>query len=135
VIVLSIIALAGVSVEGLTSIAAIVIGVGLMVLASNSAAEHSKMMTANGATGAHATESGGNVMVDCMCGLTGLVLGILALVGMGAVHLLPPALIVFGSALLVGGAASMPATTLPTSGSGGEARVVGVRLRQARWKS
>jgi len=29
-------------------------------------------------------------MVDCMCGLTGIVLGILALVGMGAAHLLPP---------------------------------------------
>jgi hypothetical protein len=49
VIVLSIIALAGVSVDGLTSIAAIVIGVGLTVQAFNSAAEHSKMMTANGA--------------------------------------------------------------------------------------
>jgi hypothetical protein len=127
VIVLSIIALAGVSVEGLASIAAIVIGVGLMVQAFNSAAEHSKMMTANGATGAHATELGGDVMVDCMCGLTGLVLGILALVGIGAAHLLPPALIVFGGALLVGGAASMRATTLPTSGSGGEALAVGYR--------
>jgi len=121
VIVLAIIALAGVSTDALTSIAAIVIGVGLMVQAFNSAAEHSKMMTANAATGAHAAAFAGDVMVDCMCGLTGIVLGILALVGMGAAHLLPPALIVFGGALLIGGAVSMRATTLPASASGSEA--------------
>ena len=121
VIVLAVIALAGVSTDALTSIAAIVIGVGLMVQAFNSAAEHSKMMTANAATGAHAAEFAGDVMVDCMCGLTGIVLGILALVGMGAAHLLPPALIVFGGALLIGGAVSMRATTLPASASGSEA--------------
>jgi hypothetical protein len=95
-----------------------------MVQAFNSAAEHSKMMTANAATGAHAAEFGGDVMVDCMCGLTGIVLGILALVGMGAAHLLPPALVVFGGALLVGGAVSIRAKTLPMSSSGGEALAV-----------
>jgi hypothetical protein len=125
VIVLAIIALAGVSADALTSIAAIVIGVGLMVQAFNSAAEHSKMMTANAATGAHAAELGGDVMVDCMSGRSGIVLGILALVGINAVHLLPPALIVFGGALLVGGAASMrPRTTLSASSSGSEAMSV-----------
>jgi hypothetical protein len=126
VIVLAIIALAGVSAEALTSIAAIVIGVGLMIQAFNSAAEHSKM-TANAATGGHATELGGDVMVDCMCGLTGIVLGILALVGTGAAHLLPPALIVFGAALLVDGAVSMRAKTLPTSDSGSEVLAVTYR--------
>jgi hypothetical protein len=117
VIVLAIIALAGVSPEALASIAAIVIGVGLMVQAFNSAAEHSTMMTASAAAGAHGAAFGGDVMVDCMCGLTGIVLGILALVGMSAAHLLPPALIVFGGALLVGGAASMRAKTLPAIGT------------------
>jgi hypothetical protein len=125
VIVLAIIALAGVSAEALTSIAAIVIGVGLMVQAFNSAAEHSKMMTANAATSAHAAaDFGGDVMVDCMCGLTGIVLGILALVGMNAAHLLPPALIVFGGALLVSGAVSARPRTLAMSGSGSEAMSV-----------
>jgi hypothetical protein len=125
VIVLAIIALAGVSADALTSIAAIVIGVGLMVQAFNSAAEHSKMMTANAAKGAHAAEFGGDVMVDCLSGLTGIVLGILALVGINAAQLLPPALIVFGGALLVGGVVSArPRTTLSTSGSESEALAV-----------
>ena len=124
VIVLAIIALAGVSPEALTSIAAIVIGVGLMVQAFNSAAEHSKMVTANAGTSTHAVEFGGDVMVDCMCGLTGIVLGILALVGMNAAHLLPPALIVFGGALLVSGAMAVRPRTLSVSGPGSEAAVV-----------
>jgi hypothetical protein len=124
VIVLAIIALAGVSAEALTSIAAIVIGVGLMVQAFNSAAEHSKILTANAGTSTQAAEFGGDVMVDCMCGLTGIVLGILALVGINAAHLLPPALIVFGGALLVSGAMAVRPRTLSVSGPGSEAAVV-----------
>jgi hypothetical protein len=124
VIVLAIIALAGVSAEALTSITAIVIGVGLMVQAFNSAAEHSKMMTAEAAAGTGTAEFGGEVMVDCMCGLTGIVLGILALVGMSAAHLLPPALIVFGGALLVGGAVSMRPKPLRTAAAGSQAMAV-----------
>ena len=124
VIVLAIIALAGVSVAALTSIAAIVIGVGLMVQAFNSAAEHSRMMTADAAAGTHPAEFGGDVMVDSMCGLTGIVLGILALVGMSSAHLLPPALIVFGGALLVSGAVSMRPRTTLSSSSGSEAMSV-----------
>jgi hypothetical protein len=124
VIVLAIIALAGTAAAALISIAAIVIGVGLMVQAFNSAAEHSKVFTANGGTSAQATEFGGDVMVDCMCGLTGIVLGILALVGISAAHLLPPALIVFGGALLVGGAVSMRPRTMLVPGAGTEATSV-----------
>src|SRR5215469_17144809 len=124
VIVLAIIALAGVSSEALASIAAIVIGVGLMVQAFNAAAENSKTTTANAVAGAYMPEFGGDVMVDCMCGLTGIVLGILALVGMGAAHLLPPALIVFGGALLVSGAMAVRPMTLSVSGPGSEATVI-----------
>jgi hypothetical protein len=124
VIVLAIIALAGVSVAALISIAAIVIGVGLMVQAFNSAAEHTRMVTVNGGTSTQAAEFGGEVMVDCMCGLTGIVLGILALVGIYPGHLLPPALIVFGGALLVSGAMALRPRTLSVSGPGSETAVV-----------
>ncbi len=55
---------------------------------------------------AQRVELGGDVMVDCLCGLTGIILGILALVGIATAALLPAALIVYGGALLVGGAAS-----------------------------
>jgi hypothetical protein len=101
VIVLAVVALAGVSSEMLAAIAAIVIGGGLMVQAFNTAAEHAKSAPAE-----MRAEFGGAVLVDCLCGLTGIVLGILALVGIGAAHLLPAALIVYGGSLLVGGADS-----------------------------
>ncbi|MGH7125604.1 MAG: hypothetical protein ACREFI_14610 [Stellaceae bacterium] len=107
VIVLSVIALAGIAVEGLVSIATIVIGVGLMVQAFNSAAEHAKAMTVGAEAGARSVEPTGDVMADCLCGVTGIVLGILALVGINAAHLVPAALIVFGGSLLLSGAMSM----------------------------
>ncbi len=118
-IVLAVIALAGVSVGILASIATIVIGVGLMVQAFNSAAESSRI--AQLAVGA---DVGGEVMVDCLCGVAGIILGILALVGISTAHLLPPALIVFGGALLLGGAISMRPRNLPVSTPGAEPRIV-----------
>ncbi len=81
VIVLTVIALAGISAEALTSIAAIVIGVGLLVQAFNSAAEEARVTTPDASLGAQAIALAGEVMVDCMCGLTGIVLGVLALSG------------------------------------------------------
>ncbi len=106
VIVLAIIGLAGISTGVLVSIATIVIGVGLMVQAFNSAAQNSKLMAVNAVTNPTGTELAGEVMVDCLCGLTGIVLGILALVGIAPTHLVPPALIVFGGALVLSGASS-----------------------------
>lgn len=105
VIVLAVIALAGVSVGTLASIAAIVIGVGLMVQAFNSAAEHYTILTADTAAARHTADLGGEVLVDGLCGITGIVLGVLALVGPGP--LLSAALIIFGGGLLVGGASSI----------------------------
>ncbi|HEY3908774.1 MAG TPA: hypothetical protein VGM07_02685 [Stellaceae bacterium] len=119
VIVLAVVALAGVSVGILASIATIVIGVGLMVQAFNSAAESSRV--AQMAAGA---EVGGEVTVDCLCGMAGIVLGILALVGISTAHLVPAALIVFGGALLLGGAISMRPRSLPMATPGVEPRVV-----------
>src|SRR5690349_24481270 len=69
VIVLSIIALAGTSPGALTSIVTIIIGVGLMVQAFNSAAEVSKATAANTVP---MPDLGGDVMVDLLCGITGI---------------------------------------------------------------
>jgi len=129
VIVLAVVALAGVSAGILASIAAIVIGVGLIVQAFNSAAEETRVTepgTSGGAQAATAT-FGAEVMVDCMCGLTGIVLGILALVGVNPGHLLPPALIVFGGSLLLGGVISMRPRTLQVTRSGTETQMVAYR--------
>jgi hypothetical protein len=127
VIVLAIVALAGVSAVLLASIAAIVIGVGLTVQAFNSAAEEARLM----GVGAQDATLGGEVMADCMCGFTGIVLGILALVGINAAHLLPPALIVFGGALLLSGFVSMWPRTRTIATSGAEPHMVAYQASPA----
>jgi hypothetical protein len=130
VIALTVIALAGISTGALASIATIVIGIGLIVQAFNSAAEEARLSmpnTAGSRQGAGAV-LGGEVMVDCMCGLTGIVLGILALVGVlvgaNAAHLLPPALIVFGGSLLLSGAIGLRPKSVQAGAPGSETQVV-----------
>ena len=88
-IVLAVIALAGISAPIFAAIITIVIGVGLMVQAFNSAAESSKAAPAGLAASGPTSEVGGEVMVDCLTGITGIVLGVLALVGINAPHLDP----------------------------------------------
>jgi hypothetical protein len=118
-IVLAIIALSGVSSEMLASIVTIIVGAGLMIQAFNSASENSKVMPREGV---QVAEIGGEVMVDLLTGLTGVILGILALVGINASHLVPAALIVFGSALLLSGLMQMRPKTLPAGA--GQAQIV-----------
>jgi hypothetical protein len=122
-IVLAVIALAGISAAPLASIITIVVGVGLMAQAFNSAAERSKAMAA-GASASQSVEVGGEAMVDLLTGVTGIVLGILALVGINAVHLVPAALIIFGGALLLSGAIEMmPRPAAITSTAGGQTQI------------
>jgi hypothetical protein len=121
-IVLAVIALSGVSSEMLASIVTIIIGAGLMVQAFNSASENSKVTPRGVADGAQMVEVGGEVMVDLLTGLTGVILGILALVGINASHLVPAALIVFGGALLLSGAMQMRPRMLPAGA--GQAQIV-----------
>lgn len=59
-----------------------------------------------------------------LCGITGIVLGILALVGIRLQYLVPSALIVFGGALLLGGAISMRPRSSQRTAPGGETQVV-----------
>jgi hypothetical protein len=105
VIVLAVIALAGTASGALASIVTIVVGVGLMVQAFNSAAENSKVMAANTTS---FPDLGGGVMVDGLSGVTGIILGILALAGINTPYLVSSALIVFGGALLLSGAIGLP---------------------------
>jgi hypothetical protein len=121
VIVLSVIALAGTSPGALASIVTIIIGVGLMVQAFNSAAENSKLMAAAPAA---IPDLGGEMAVDCLAGLTGIVLGVLALVGISSAYLVPSALIVFGSALLLSGAIGMRPKAPTIMPSGGQPQVL-----------
>ncbi len=97
------------------------IGVGLIVQAFNSAAENLRISGASAGG-----DLSGEVMVDCLCGVTGIVLGVLALVGVNIAHLLPAALIVFGGALVLGGAISMRPRTVPMVAAGSEPRMISV---------
>jgi hypothetical protein len=111
VIVLAILGLAAISPNVLTSIAAIVIGVGLLIESANTGIEYSRVSTQGAAATA---QLGADVTVELIAGVTGIVLGVLALIGAGSVmHLLPAALIVFGGAMLLAG---FSATTVNMAG-------------------
>ncbi|HEU0156568.1 MAG TPA: hypothetical protein VFQ82_10900 [Stellaceae bacterium] len=123
-IVLAVIALAGVSSGILASIVTIIIGVGLMVQAFNSAAEASRMAPA----GVSGTEVSGEVMVDCLTGIAGIILGVLALVGINAAHLVPAAVIVFGGALMLSGALELrPVRTTTAATTAGPVQIASYR--------
>jgi hypothetical protein len=121
VIVLAVIALAGTSSSALASIVTILVGVSLMVQAFTSAVENSKVTAADAAP---IPDLGGEVMVDGLSGFTGIVLGILALVGMNAPYLVPSALIVFGGALLLSGAIGLRPRASQSAAPGGQTQVV-----------
>ena len=124
-IVLAVIALAGISADTLASIVAIVIGAGLMAQGFNSAAESAKMITAGAAASPQAAEFGGEVMVYALTGIAGIILGVLALVGINPNHLVPAALIVFGGALLLGGVVGMRPRAAPAASiSGAQVQIV-----------
>lgn len=129
VIVLAVIALAGVSVDVLASVLVIVAGVGFMLQAFNSIADHavqqSRLTTAAEAAALPRSGFGSEAAVDGLCGLAVLILGILALVGVKTADLLPPALIVAGAALMIGGALGSGARrSVSTTGPSGAHQMV-----------
>jgi hypothetical protein len=127
-IVLAILGLAAISPNVLTSVAAIVIGVGLLIEAANTGIESSRV-TAAGTV--ETAQLGADITVELMAGIGGIVLGVLALLGAGGVmHLLPAALIVFGGAMLLAG---FSATSIGSmSGVEGRAIMVQSELAPAR---
>jgi hypothetical protein len=117
VIILAILALAGVSATPLASIAAIVMGVGLIVQAFNSPSEQMRVLAANKAVSPPDTAIDGEFMVGCLCGQVGIGFGVLALVRIEAATLLPAALTMFGSSLLLSGVIGMRAKAKIISGA------------------
>jgi hypothetical protein len=113
VIVLAILALAAISSGILAAIATIVVGVGLLIEAADTGIEYARVThrTAEAGTAQNA-QLGADVSVELLCGVAGIVLGVLALLHAGTImHLLPAALVVFGAALLLAG---FSATTVGT---------------------
>jgi hypothetical protein len=115
-IVLAIVGLSGVLPVTLGAIAAIVLGAGLFFEGVAIAAKWRSLFTQTN-DGAVEAEVGGGLSAEFYGGTAGVVLGILALIGIVSSVLLPVAAIVFGSAMLFGAGAS--ARMAEGNGNGG----------------
>ena len=103
VIILAILGLADIAPQALGAIAAIVIGAALLLQAATDVGAYGKAMATSGKGSLSAAEFGGGIAVAFLAGCTGVVLGVLALLGVAALPLVAVALMVFGSVLLIGG--------------------------------
>jgi hypothetical protein len=106
VIILTILGLAGVNPAFLVEIATIVFGVGLLLYGSATLSQFSRVLAEyRGAGGAAGIASGWSIIL--LAGAAGIVLGILALLGVSSIQLVAIAVIAFGAALLISSNASM----------------------------
>lgn len=106
VVVLTILGLAGVSPAFLVEIATIVFGVGLLLYGSATLSEVGRVFVNSGnSAGAAGVASGWSIIL--LAGVAGIVLGILALLGVSSIQLVAIAVIAFGAALLISSNANM----------------------------
>jgi hypothetical protein len=98
-VVLAILALIGVLPEALAPIAAIAIGVSLLIGGGTIASQYSRFLRRT--QPGYADLVRGGLGIEVLCGLAGVALGVLALLGIDPVTLLASAAIVFGGALLM----------------------------------
>ncbi|HLH47970.1 MAG TPA: hypothetical protein VKV96_01405, partial [Roseiarcus sp.] len=97
VVVLAILGLANVAPLTLVSVAVIVVGAALLMQAAAQSAEFARMVTATDTGEFTVADLAGGVTVEYLTGSAGIVLGILALLGIASVTLVAVALIVFGA--------------------------------------
>ncbi|MEK4031826.1 hypothetical protein WOC76_01625 [Methylocystis sp. IM3] len=98
--VLAICGLVNINPPVMVAAATIVFGVALLLQASACVAAFTQIATASGSS--FAMEPGGNVAAVLLIGAAGIVLGILALLGIGAGSMLPAAVIAYGVAMILG---------------------------------
>lgn len=100
-VVLGIIALSSTNPTILNSIAVIVGGIALAIEGATLSARYAKALASAAAAGNfNAAELSRGMSASLLAGLTGIVLGILAILGVASVELIGIALIVFGAAVL-----------------------------------
>ncbi len=99
-IVLSIVGLAQVSSYLMMSIVTILLGVTLLFEGAGIAADYSRVATKATRAELRGAEAGGGMTTEILGGIAGIVLGILALLGLSPVVLVPAAIIVFGAAMI-----------------------------------
>jgi hypothetical protein len=98
-LVLSILALLGIIPSGLVSIAGIVIGGALLVGGGTLAARYSRSQIPGQTV--HRRIMGSGMAMESLCGISGLVLSILALLGTMPMILLPISVVIYGAALTI----------------------------------
>src|SRR5262245_11772038 len=124
VVVLAILGLAGVGPLYMISIATIVLGVAFLSEGGGIAARHARVLS--GSVGGHTavTEFGGGMTAEFIGGAAGIILGILALIGVVTTVLTAAAAIVFGATLLLSSGVpshvGAPTTTAEASDSAGQ---------------
>jgi|SRR5579883_756134 len=101
VVVLAILGLANVAPQTLVSVAVIVVGAALLMQAAVQSAEFARMVAATETGEVAVADLTGGVTVEYLAGSAGIVLGILALLGIASMTLLAVALIVFGAVMLI----------------------------------
>jgi hypothetical protein len=106
VVVLTILGLANVSPTFLVEIATIVFGVGLLLYGTTTLALISRLLGKEAGVDGAAGVAGGWAII-LVAGAAGIVLGILALLGVSSLQLVAIAVIAFGAALLISSNASM----------------------------
>jgi hypothetical protein len=100
-VVLAIVGLAGVLPVEMARIATIVLGAALLFEGGSLVSRFSKVLSEIDGRTFGMAEIGGGVTVELMSGLAGIVLGILALMGVVPLTLMSVAVVVFGAALLL----------------------------------
>lgn len=124
-IVLAVLGLAGVHPTLMVGIATIIFGVALLIQGGTMLSEYARIIFPPGAKVASVDQFGGNSLSTVfLVGAAGVVLGILALLGIHAVVLTPIAVIAFGTALVLSSNAvwhlHMLKRTVVTTGSDSE---------------
>jgi hypothetical protein len=101
-IVLAIVALSGLGQPMLAAVATIVFGVALLIQGGTMLTEYTKLLGPAGAGGAtEELTGGGGISALFLVGAAGIVLGVLALIGISSATLTAAAVIAFGGALLL----------------------------------
>jgi hypothetical protein len=115
-IVLAIVGLAGALSTGMMSVATIVLGAAMLSDSGAIGARYGRLARESwaGEDRVARLELGGGISAGSLAGLTGIVLGIMALLGVAPVSLCSVALIVFGAGMLLGSAAKARLASLST---------------------
>lgn len=115
-VVLAIVALAGTSSDMLLAIATIVFGAALLIQSGAIVSELSAMIAPEGGAAVAENFGGGGLAIVFLAGTAGIVLGVLALIGIHPVMLASIAVIAFGSAVVFGGGSVWSVFRLKQSG-------------------